>query len=54
MRKISLIPGLKYYLDDDMKGQPWEEKIYIAHIFEHDLYGRPDGLSRLTSLDLRA
>ena len=54
MRKISLIPGLKYYLDDDMRGNPWEEKIYIAHIFEHDLYGRPDGLSRLTSLDLRA
>ena len=54
MRKISLIPGLKYFLDEDLRTAWWAESIYIAHIFEHELYARSDGLSRLTNLDLHA
>jgi hypothetical protein len=45
-RKISPIYGLKYFLPPaHTLGQAWwSEQFYMAHIFDHDLYGRYDGL----------
>jgi hypothetical protein len=44
MRKISPIYGLKYLLPASQRQEAWVEQFYMAHIFDHDLYGRPDGL----------
>lgn len=44
MRKISPIFGLKYFLPRRYSGDLWCDQMYIAHIFDHDLYGRHDGL----------
>jgi hypothetical protein len=44
MRKISPIFGLKYFLPRRYFSHLWCEQMYIAHIFDHDLYGRDDGL----------
>jgi hypothetical protein len=50
MRKISKIHGLQYYLPQNI-GR-WVDQYFMAHIFDHDLYGRYDGLIRELSLDL--
>lgn len=44
MRKISPIFGLKHFLPEPYANQPWPDQMYMAHIFDHDLYGRSDGL----------
>jgi hypothetical protein len=46
MRKISQIYGLKYFLPAPYFHSQvfWPEQFYMAHIFDHDLYGRSDGL----------
>jgi hypothetical protein len=44
MRKISPIYGLKYFLPAPYNQADWSEAFFLAHIFDHDLYGRPDGL----------
>ncbi len=44
MRKISPIFGLKYFLQEPYSNQIWCDQMYIAHIFDHELYGRADGL----------
>ena len=54
MRKISPIYGLKYYLPAPQSGEMWVEKYWIAHIFDHPLYGRRDNLVRRHMLDLAA
>lgn len=46
MRKISLIYGLRYFLPPRYANEQWAEMIYFAHIFDHPLYGRNDGLVR--------
>jgi len=51
MRKISKIYGLKYYLGSNI-GR-WVDQYYMAHVFDHDLYGRYDGLIQEDVLDLR-
>ncbi len=43
-RKISPIFGLKYFLPPMCATQQWSEMMYLAHAFDHPLYGRPDGL----------
>jgi hypothetical protein len=53
MRKISPIYGLRYFLPQQYRESMWSEKFYMAHIFDHDLYGRYDGLSKLATLDLK-
>jgi hypothetical protein len=53
MRKISEIYGLQYYLASHSARQRWMEQVYMAHIFDHELYGSYDGLIRQTTLDLR-
>lgn len=45
-RKISPVFGLKHFLPPRYANSEWVEEIYIAHIFEHPLYGQYDGLVR--------
>jgi hypothetical protein len=49
MRKISPIYGLKHFLPPSHHQADWAEAIFMAHIFDHDLYGRPDGLLKRAS-----
>ena len=45
MSKISPVFGLKYFLPRRYSRDMWSaDRLYIAHIFDHDLYGRDDGL----------
>jgi hypothetical protein len=53
MCKISKIYGLQYFLGPQLARQRWLEQFYIAHIFDHELYGRYDRLIRETSRDLQ-
>jgi hypothetical protein len=46
MRKLSPIYGLKYFLPSPHGQAQWAEMFYMAHIFDHELYGRNDGLVR--------
>jgi hypothetical protein len=45
MRKVSPIFGLKYLLPERYSAHPWCEQMYMAHIFDHPLYGQTDGLN---------
>jgi hypothetical protein len=51
MRKISPIYGLKYYVPAKHFTARWVDKFFLAHVFDHALYGQEDGFSRY-SLDL--
>ena len=56
-RKLSPIFGLRYFLAPPYHVSTWPEMMFIAHIFDHDLYGCYDGLNGLnqeTVLNLRA
>ncbi len=44
MRKIAPIYGLKYFVPTQHAQALWTEQFYMAHIFDHELYGRNDGL----------
>jgi hypothetical protein len=52
MRKISQIRGLTYQVASRYAHESWVEQFYIAHIFDHALYGQFDGLNQLKALDL--
>lgn len=45
-RKVSPIFGLKHFLPPRYANQEWVDEMYMAHIFEHELYGQYDGLVR--------
>ena len=45
-RKISPIYGLKYFLPKPHAQADWSEMLYMAHIFDHELYGWEDGSAR--------
>jgi hypothetical protein len=51
MRKISPIYGLKYFLPPPhtIEQACWSEHFYMAHIFDHNLYGLSDGLTKRSS-----
>jgi hypothetical protein len=51
MRKISQIFGLQHFLRGS-SGR-WVDQYYMAHLFDHKLYGAYDGLIRESHLDLR-
>ena len=51
-RKISPINGLRYFLPPPHRAAMWAEMMYMAHIFDHRLYPRYDGLIRQVALDL--
>jgi hypothetical protein len=42
-RKISPIYGLKYFLPEPYARADWSEMLYMAHIFDHEMYGLEDG-----------
>jgi hypothetical protein len=52
MRKISPIYGLKYYLPTRCFNEMWVEKFWIAHIFDHSMYGKRDNLVNRHNLEL--
>ena len=52
MRKISPIYGLKYYLPTRCFNEMWVDKFWIAHIFDHSMYGKRDNLVNCHNLDL--
>jgi hypothetical protein len=53
MRKITPIHGLKYHLPKAYADDIWVPKFFIAHIFNHELYGKDDGLSPAVDLSLQ-
>lgn len=53
-RKVSPIYGLKYYVPEEMSRSMWVEKFWIAHMFDHALYGKRDHLVQGHNLELGA
>ena len=51
-RKISPIFGARHYVPKPFANEGWVDKLFMAHILDHDLYGRPDGLTRIPRVDL--
>jgi len=49
-RKISKIYCLRYYIQEYTA--LWTEKMYLAHIFNHDLYGKNDGMVQVNKMPL--
>jgi hypothetical protein len=45
-RKISQIFGLRYFLRGEDRQEAWPDQMYIAHVFDHPLYGQYAGLAR--------
>jgi hypothetical protein len=52
LRKISPMYVLRHYVPRRCADDPWVERFYMAHILDHELYSRNDGLARRPSLDL--
>ena len=46
IRKIAPILGLRYFLLPPHSTEAWPEQMFIAHLFDHDLYGRYAGTSK--------
>jgi hypothetical protein len=46
MRKISPIFGLRYFLRPPHNQEAWPEQMFIAHVFEHELYGHWEGSAK--------
>lgn len=42
-RKIGKIHGLRFELPIEEFHQPWHEKIYLIHLFDHPRYSEPEG-----------
>jgi hypothetical protein len=53
-RKVSPIYGLKHYMPKRFANEMWLDKYWIAHLFDHPLYGQRDNLVKQHNLDLRA
>jgi hypothetical protein len=51
-RKLSQISGLRYFVLPKFANQWWVEAFYLAHLFDHELYNRPDGLVQTDRMDL--
>jgi hypothetical protein len=52
LRKVSLNYGLKWFVPPQNQHDIWVETMYLAHIFEHPLYGAPAHLNRPNLVDL--
>lgn len=53
-RKISAISGLQGYVPRRYRDEGWAaHKFYLAHILDHELYGRPDGIELVPERALR-
>jgi hypothetical protein len=46
MRKISPIFGLRYFLHPPHNQEAWAEQMFIAHMFDHELYGHWEGSTK--------
>lgn len=44
LRKIALIYGLRHFLPPDRASAPWVDCYYMAHFYDHPLYGHFDNL----------
>jgi hypothetical protein len=44
LRKISHTYGLKYFIPEPYAREMWVEMIFMAHLFDHPLYGHNDGM----------
>lgn len=53
-RKISPIYGLRHYVPPSLAEEMWVDKFWIAHIFDHRMYGHRDPLVQGHNLDLTA
>jgi hypothetical protein len=51
-RKISPIYALRHYVPGHFANDRWVDNYFLAHIFDHPLYGVPDGLTPLPRADL--
>jgi len=51
-RKVSPIYGLKHFVPPDQGQSTWVDVFYLAHIFDHPLYARPDELRKPTVIDI--
>jgi hypothetical protein len=47
-RKVSRVPGLRYFITPPYRDQSWVEMMYLAHTFDHPLYNVYDGFARRT------
>jgi hypothetical protein len=52
MRKVSPMYGLRHYVPARCFNEMWVEKVWIAHIFDHSLYGKRDHLVKQHDLTL--
>lgn len=52
LRKVSSFHGLRHYVPSRCIADLWVEKMHLAHILDHPLYGKPDGLLRVARKDL--
>src|SRR5262249_32561454 len=52
LRKLSPIYGLKHYVPASHSGEMWVDKYWIAHPFDHPLYGQRESLVGCPVLDL--
>jgi hypothetical protein len=52
LRKISSFYGLSHYVPSRCATDLWVEKMHLAHVLDHPLYGEPDGLTRIARKDL--
>jgi hypothetical protein len=52
-RKVSLIYGLSHFVPRRCRNEEWVEKLYMAHILDHELYGLHDGLAGGQRRDLQ-
>jgi hypothetical protein len=51
-RNVSPLYALRHYVPGRCANDLWVNKYFLAHIFDHRLYGVPDGLTRVARLDL--
>jgi hypothetical protein len=51
-RKISPLYAAGHYVPSRFSHDLWVNKIFLAHILDHPLYGTPDGLNRVARTDL--
>jgi hypothetical protein len=52
LRKIAPIFALSHYVPTRCARDLWVEKMHLAHVLDHPLYGKPDGLTRAARRDL--
>jgi hypothetical protein len=52
LRKISPMYHLRHYVPTRCADDAWVNRFYMAHILDHESYGRNDGLTKVPRFDL--